>query len=163
MVQSVPSSYPHGIAGCVFPHDTCVYLSYDMWAFANAVWTAFNIAWVLFLCGAQGYQIALAKTTNETINYYRFDYMTHPDDLHVPAYRRRMMNPFDMGPIANCIDFWGNGAVLKDVSWFDTYQVPAWLMERATKKLQDRSSSGSGLLSGTPAYTPVASTEIEMV
>jgi hypothetical protein len=63
------------------------------------------------------------------------DYLVHPDEKSLPPYKRRSFNPFDMGPIGNCIDFWGKGAgELRDISWFSIYDVPAHLMKKATKR-----------------------------
>lgn len=59
----------------------------------------------------------------------------HPDDLHAPAYRRRYLNRFDMGPIANCIDFWSKGAgELKNISWMSIYEIPIHLEYRVLNK-----------------------------
>jgi hypothetical protein len=59
----------------------------------------------------------IAQTTNEAMNGRRFSYLLHPDDHALPVYMRRKVNPFHLGAIMNCLDFWTEGVVLKDVSW----------------------------------------------
>ena len=74
-------------------------------------------------------------TTNEAINRMRFDYLTHPDDHQAPAYRKRTINPFNMGPIGNCIDFWSfEAGELNDISWFTIYETPQHLQDRALRR-----------------------------
>jgi hypothetical protein len=91
--------------------------------------------WVTVLIISQLGQIAVGYTTNEVINFYRFDYMVHPDDTSAPAYRRRTINPFNAGFFGNCTDFWLNGAgPFKDISWFTLYEVPNFLLDKALKR-----------------------------
>ena len=52
-------------------------------------------------------QMSVNLTTNEMSNHWRYDYLTVPGDLDKPSYRREFVNPFDGGPISNCLDFWG--------------------------------------------------------
>ena len=120
---------------CIFPNFFCQYVSSDPWIFVIALWTFFQSVWVIFVVGSQLGQIVVAYTTNEAMNYHRFDYLIHPDDLNAPAYRKRYFNRFDLGPIANCVDFWSKGAGdLKDVSWFDTYEIPLKFEQRALSR-----------------------------
>ena len=73
-------------------------------------------------------------TTNESINSSRFEYLLHPDDKHVPIYRKRSLNPFHIGIIGNFVDFWTSGAgKLKNISWFQIYEVPSDLMDSALR------------------------------
>ncbi|KAJ3332820.1 hypothetical protein HDU76_012943, partial [Blyttiomyces sp. JEL0837] len=74
--------------------------------------------------------IAIAMTTNEMSNYHRFSYLIHPDDRDLPAYRRRTVNPFDMGPIGNCMNFWDGSSGSQDVDWFTIYEVPPLPIKR---------------------------------
>ncbi|KAK5666769.1 palmitoyltransferase akr1 [Batrachochytrium dendrobatidis] len=134
-VLTIPESYPSNLSTCNMGNYVCTFIMYDTFSLQIALWTTLHITWVLFLLIQQSIQIAWSRTTNEVINHARFAYLTHPDDLDAPPYRRRILNPFDMGPISNCIGFWsGGGGKLRDVSWFDMYEVPVWLMNQALRK-----------------------------
>ncbi|KAJ3273008.1 hypothetical protein HDV01_004914 [Terramyces sp. JEL0728] len=120
---------------CLFPGPVCTVLGSDTWLIAIASWAFFQSLWVSFLVCTQSWQIFVNYTTNEAVNHQRFEYLVHPDDLHAPAYRKRTVNPFDIGPIGNCLDFWSNGAgSLKDISWFTIYETPSYLQSRAMKR-----------------------------
>ncbi|KAJ3326283.1 palmitoyltransferase akr1 [Boothiomyces sp. JEL0866] len=120
---------------CLFPGPVCTVLGADTWIIAIASWAFFQSLWVSFLVCTQSWQIFVNYTTNEAVNHQRFDYLVHPDDLHAPAYRKRTVNPFDIGPIGNCLDFWSNGAgPLKDISWFTIYETPSYLQNQAMKR-----------------------------
>ncbi|KAJ3262043.1 hypothetical protein HK103_003886 [Boothiomyces macroporosus] len=123
------------IGECLFPAPVCTVLGSDTWIIAIASWAFFQSLWVSFLVCTQSWQIFVNYTTNEAVNHQRFDYLVHPDDLHAPAYRKRTVNPFDIGPIGNCLDFWSNGAgSLKDISWFTIYETPSYLQNQAMKR-----------------------------
>jgi palmitoyltransferase ZDHHC13/17 len=123
------------IGECLFGQSACAYLQSDFWTISIGFWAFLQTIWVLFLVISQSYQIMIAYTTNEAVNYRRFDYLTHPDDITAPAYRKRSVNPFNIGFIGNCIDFWSNGSgELKDVSWFAIYDVPPYLMNKALRR-----------------------------
>ncbi|KAJ3300650.1 palmitoyltransferase akr1 [Borealophlyctis nickersoniae] len=110
--------------------SACAFVTYDTWSLLTACWTSFNMFWVFFLVLAQSAQIAMGKTTNESANWFRFAYMVHPDDRHLPVYRRRMMNPFDLGVVGNCVEFWTDKGGLSDVNWFTVYEVPPKLLKQ---------------------------------
>lgn len=125
---------------CIFGEAACRYLHFDSWTITMAVWVFLQGIWVTFLIGSQLWQIMNGMTTNEAINYMRFDYLIHPDDRTAPPYRKRVVNPFNIGPIGNLLDFWSNGAgELKDVSWFSIYETPKYLQEKALRKKGFRS------------------------
>jgi hypothetical protein len=120
---------------CLFGELSCGYLQSDFWTISIAFWAFLQALWVSFLVVSQSYQIMIGYTTNEAVNHRRFDYLVHPDDLTAPAYRRRTVNPFNIGFIGNCVDFWSNGAgQLKDVSWFSIYDVPSYLMDKSLRR-----------------------------
>ncbi|KAJ3351031.1 Palmitoyltransferase zdhhc17 [Kappamyces sp. JEL0680] len=132
MVPDKPFDPASQFGTCSLPDAVCNYLSFDFWVVINAGWAFLQSLWVLIVVGSQLGQIVTAYTTNEAINYHRFDYLIHPDDQNAPVYRKRYVNPFDMGPIGNCIDFWSKGSgPLKDISWFSLYEVPSFLFNRA--------------------------------
>ncbi|KAJ3307170.1 Palmitoyltransferase Hip14 [Kappamyces sp. JEL0829] len=132
MVPDKPFDPASQFGACSLPDAVCNYLSFDFWVVINAGWAFLQSLWVLIVVGSQLGQIVTAYTTNEAINYHRFDYLIHPDDQNAPVYRKRYVNPFDMGPIGNCIDFWSKGSgPLKDISWFSLYEVPSFLFNRA--------------------------------
>lgn len=70
------------------------------------------------MLAAQLFQISIGKTTNEASVGYRFDYLYHPLDRHLPLWKRRQVNPFDRGCIGNWAEFWAGG-----VDWKDIYRV----------------------------------------
>ncbi|KAI8893637.1 hypothetical protein BC833DRAFT_278272 [Globomyces pollinis-pini] len=120
---------------CIFGELPCKFLSYDPWIVSITSWTLLQSLWVLFLVFSQSGQIISAYTTNEAINFQRFEYLIHPDDQHVPGYRKRVVNPFNLGPIANCFDFWtGGGGQLKNISWYTLYETPDELQNMAMRK-----------------------------
>ena len=122
------------IGTCIFGEESCTYLLYDYWTSSMFFWTIINVIWVAFLCAAQLGQIISGLTTNEAMNSQRFEYLLHPDDKYVPIYRKRSLNPFNIGPIANLTDFWTNGSgKLKNISWFTIYEVPLDLLESALR------------------------------
>ncbi|KAI8850331.1 ankyrin repeat-containing domain protein [Chytridium lagenaria] len=124
--ETVPS--PH----CFLGNSLCTNFAYDPALMTFSFWMLFNSCWVIFLFFFQSYQISINLTTNEFTNFYRFNYLVHPQDKDLPPYRRRMLNPFNLGPIANFADFLSGGGVLKDVNWFDIYEVP-----RALEKVSE--------------------------
>ena len=134
-----PSSYP-APESCSLSSDWCRYIMGDFWTLYNALWVSMHGMWVTLLLVMQSTQIMTQKTSNEVANSHRFDYLTHPEDKHAPVYRKRSFNPFDLGPIGNCVDFWSNGGALRNLSWFNTYEVPADLMAKA---LQRKSADNS--------------------
>ena len=83
-------------------------MTYDPWTMWLSFWAFLNSTWTLFLFAVQLYQISVAKTTNETANWHRYDYLVHPDDHAKPAYMKRLHNPFDQGVAHNCVAFWKN-------------------------------------------------------
>jgi hypothetical protein len=120
---------------CVFGEQTCAFLQADFWTISMAFWAFLQSLWVLFLVASQSYQIMVGYTTNEAVNHHRFDYLTHPDDIGVPSYRKRTVNPFSIGFIGNCIDFWSEGAgQLQEISWFNIYDVPSFLLNKALRR-----------------------------
>jgi hypothetical protein len=81
------------------------------------------------------------------------EYLIHPDELDIPTYRRSNFNPFDLGPVSNCIDFWRNGdGPLRDISWFNIYNVPPHLLDRALKRSHKNSHTST---SNNDATSPV--------
>ena len=135
MVPLQPFDPSTQIGTCHFPDVICNYLSFDFWVVINAGWAFFQSLWVLIVVVSQLGQIVTAYTTNEAINYHRFDYLIHPDDESVPMYRKRYVNPFNTGPIGNCLDFWSPGSgPLKEISWFATYEVPVFLFNKAMSR-----------------------------
>jgi hypothetical protein len=103
---------------------TRLYPSLMLYCFA----TFLNSWWIFLLFLIHVMQISVfAYTTNETINWMRFDYLFHPEDTTKPIFMRRRLNPFNMGYWLNCLDFWCEGVVLNDVSWFNIYEVPTRL------------------------------------
>ena len=96
----------------------CNYFAIDTFLVLMSFWILVNIIWIVFLFLSQSYQIAINMTTNEMQNYHRFSYLIHPADRSSPSYRRRKLNPFDLGPIGNCYDFWTAKGGLKDISWY---------------------------------------------
>lgn len=144
------------IGTCIFPTFFCQYVSSDPWIFITAVWAFIQSVWVLFVVGSQLSQIAVSTTTNEAINYHRFDYLTHPDDVDAPAYRKRYLNRFDLGPIANCVNFWSQGAgELKDISWFEIYEIPYTLEQKALNRNKGYGSVPSKESSSSPNSIPM--------
>jgi hypothetical protein len=120
---------------CIFGNDSCNQFAYDSWVSGMFGWVVINVAWVTFLVVTQLGQIFVGYTTNESANYRRFDYLTHPDDINVPQYRKRTLNPFNIGPIGNFMDFWFGGVgKLKDISWYELYEVPSDLLDGALRK-----------------------------
>ncbi|KAJ3099103.1 hypothetical protein HDU97_003482 [Phlyctochytrium planicorne] len=109
---------------CFVGNDLCANFAFDASLMGFCIWIGLNASWVGLLGVMQGYQIGVGLTTNEYTNFFRFSYLIHPEDRKLPPYRRRMLNPFNMGPIANCFDFWTNGGVFKDINWFELYEVP---------------------------------------
>ncbi|KAI8918900.1 ankyrin repeat-containing domain protein [Entophlyctis helioformis] len=135
VVPTVPASYPSSNGWCILGDTLCSLFSFDTWTLLIAFWATFHVTWVAFLLVMQLMQVAWGRTTNESANYHRFSYLVHPEDIGAPPYRRRLLNPFDMGPIANCVDFWSGGAgKLKSISWFNLYEVPKWLMTDALRR-----------------------------
>jgi hypothetical protein len=66
----------------------------------------------------QTYQIALGKTTNESINQSRYTYM------HNNRGGRGSGNSFDHGIVNNLVDFFSkSGTSNKDTSWKSIYEV----------------------------------------
>lgn len=135
VMPSSPFAADNQIGSCIFPNAICKFLSTDPWIASISVWVLIQSLWVLFVVLSQSAQIFMAYTTNEAVNYHRFDYLTHPSDLQAPPYRRRYVNPFDLGPVANCLDFWGKGAgKLKDISWYRLYETPSYLQKNPLSK-----------------------------
>ncbi|KAJ3206961.1 Palmitoyltransferase zdhhc13 [Dinochytrium kinnereticum] len=116
--ETVPSPY------CFLGSSLCTDFVYDPALMTFSVWILFNSIWVIFLFLCQSYQISTNLTTNEFSNFHRFDYLINPQDKYLPPHRRRVLNPFDLGPIANFADFLFGGRILKDVYWFNIYEVP---------------------------------------
>lgn len=106
MVPPLPFDPTTQIGLCYLSSSWCNYISFDFPILATACWALIQSIWVLFVVLSQFAQIGIEYTTNEAVNYQRFEYLMHPDDLNAPAYRRRYVNPFDNGPIANCGEFW---------------------------------------------------------
>lgn len=102
---------------CTLFSTLCRYLFFSTWTFSFVVWLAINLTWITLLVAIQLVQISIAKTSNEAANYYRFDYLVHPMDRHegVPEYRKRFVNPFDLGVVGNCVDFWTSRGKLRDI------------------------------------------------
>ncbi|KAJ3026922.1 palmitoyltransferase akr1 [Rhizophlyctis rosea] len=111
---STPSTTPSTCTLLTAP--ACAYITYDTFALCTAIWAGFQCFWVTFLLCMQSYQIATGKTTNEQANWFRFSYMVHPSDQGLPVYRRRMVNPFDLGVVGNCGEFWRGGGEFRDVN-----------------------------------------------
>ncbi|TPX35219.1 hypothetical protein SmJEL517_g02321 [Synchytrium microbalum] len=84
----------------------CTWMTYDAWTMWNVWWCILNSLWTIILFMVQSYQVSVAKTTNETANWHRYDYLVHPEDVLKPLYMKRMFNPFDKGVLKNCIGFW---------------------------------------------------------
>ncbi|KAI9359684.1 DHHC palmitoyltransferase-domain-containing protein [Zopfochytrium polystomum] len=115
-------------ASCPLSTTLCSWSTYDPPVFSLVVFALLNSIWIFYLFLFHVYQISMVNlTTNELANRHRLAYLTHPDDAHLPAFRRRKINPFNLGPWKNCLDFWFDGVVLKDVSWFNIYEIPARL------------------------------------
>lgn len=135
MVPDIPFDPSLQYGTCSLSDSACNYLSFDFAVVAMASWALFQSLWVLFVVASQLTQIYIAYTTNEAVNYHRFDYLSHPDDLLSQGYRKRYVNPFDFGPIRNCTDFWTRKANLLDgLTWFTVYEVPTTLSHRATRR-----------------------------
>jgi hypothetical protein len=102
---------------CTLFSTLCQYLDYSTWTFGFIVWLALNLTWIFLLVVIQLVQISIAKTSNESANYYRFEYLVHPHYRHdgVPEYRKRFVTPFDLGVMGNCVDFWTSRGKLSDV------------------------------------------------
>jgi hypothetical protein len=115
-------------ATCAFPSWYCEYLAYNTWVVCLVFWSIFNCIWIVFLVGVQSYQIAVNRTTNETANYYRFDYLVHPEDRGLPPFHRRFFNPFDLGIYQNCLHFWTGKGRLQGIDWHEVTQVPVHLL-----------------------------------
>ena len=130
------SSYPADLNGCVFGHDVCAYMNYDPYTFVLVLYTIVQTIWVSFVFVTQIIQICWARTTNEAINFQRYLYLINPEDHGLPPYQRRILNPFDFGPIGNCVEFWsgGTGGKLKYVDWTTIYDVPPSLMKDAIRR-----------------------------
>ncbi|KAJ3414182.1 hypothetical protein HDV05_006887 [Chytridiales sp. JEL 0842] len=109
---------------CILGPELCGSFTIDPVTTYITIWALLNSFWVVFLCISQSYQIAEAITTNEVINYHRFSYMVHPEDVDLPSYRRRKWNSFNRGPKANCVEFWTDGASKSDLNWYTLYEVP---------------------------------------
>ncbi|TPX41079.1 hypothetical protein SeMB42_g05741 [Synchytrium endobioticum] len=91
----------------------CAYMTYDAWTVWLCLWCLLNSTWTFFLFIIQSYQISVAKTTNETANWHRYEYLVHPQDHLKPAYMKRMYNPFDKGVWNNCVAFWKTDGALR--------------------------------------------------
>jgi len=61
---------------CLFSEGMCSILAQDPYSYANCAWMLCNLCWCGFLALIQTYQIARAYTTNESANYYKYDYLT---------------------------------------------------------------------------------------
>ncbi|KAJ3102928.1 Palmitoyltransferase zdhhc17, partial [Phlyctochytrium bullatum] len=121
--SAVPSDQPTS-PNCILGSTQCANFAYDPTMMVLSIWVFINSLWVICLFFFQTYQISVALTTNEFTNYYRFPYLIHPEDRELPPYRRRMLNPFNLGPVANLVDFWTGGGLLKDINWFELFDVP---------------------------------------
>jgi hypothetical protein len=132
MQPGAPSSYPTDTGMCIFGQELCAWLSYDFWTLSFACMAAGHAFWTACLAGMHLYQISVNVTSNEQANAHKYAYLTHPDDVLEPPFRRRYLNPFDLGVLANCYDFWsgGNSNALRDVSWFTATEVPPKLLAR---------------------------------
>jgi len=109
---------------CILTDKVCSILVQDPYTYANCAWLMVNLLWCGFLSLIQTYQIARAYTTNESANYYKYDYLTKKEDLHLQSYRRRFYNPFDFGIIKNTIYFWRRSGYNKTINWYTIYEVP---------------------------------------
>ncbi|KAI8592740.1 hypothetical protein BDZ88DRAFT_406068 [Geranomyces variabilis] len=136
-------------AECTIPIPTlCSYFAYDGFAFVAALWALFNTIWCFCLFLVQAWQVARARTTNESANWHRFTYLVEPSDWTRPSWSRRMRNVFDQGVWRNCGEFWGpvdtttacgpdnkNGKFVEEnagpAKWYDIYEVPAGIAAAA--------------------------------
>jgi len=109
---------------CLFGDRLCSILVQDPYTYANISWLMCNLLWCGFLAAIQTYQIGRGYTTNEAANYYKYDYLTRREDLHLQSYRRRYYNPFDFGFIRNTIYFWTRSGFNKNINWYTIYDVP---------------------------------------
>ncbi|KAG4090815.1 ankyrin repeat-containing domain protein [Neocallimastix lanati (nom. inval.)] len=109
---------------CLFSERMCSILAQDSYSYANCSWLLINLCWCGFLAMIQTYQIARAYTTNESANYYKYDYLTRKEDVHLQYYKRRYYNPFDFGVIRNTIYFWRRSGYNKNINWYTIYDVP---------------------------------------
>ena len=96
----------------------CRYTQYSTVTSTLLGFAVLNSFWVGILFVSQVFQVCVGKTTNENSNGHRYEYMTHPDDRGLPAYKHRRYNPFDNGSIANCAAFWREG-----VDWANVREV----------------------------------------
>jgi hypothetical protein len=94
------------VAQCSHIPVLCRYTNFSTVTTSLVIFSLFNSFWVALLLFAQSLQVAVGKTTNEMANAHRYDYMVHPDDRGLPAFKQRQYNPFDLGFIGNCAAFW---------------------------------------------------------
>jgi palmitoyltransferase len=109
---------------CILSETMCSLFVQDPYSIANCSWMLMNLCWCGFLALIQTYQIARAYTTNESANYYKYDYLTRKEDVNLQYYKRRYYNPFDFGIIRNTIYFWRRSGYHKSINWYTIYDVP---------------------------------------
>jgi hypothetical protein len=131
-LSEISSDTPTG--ECNLSADICRLLFTDFYVFGTMLWCILNAFWVIALLIQHLLQISWQLTTNEVLNRHKYAYLAHPDDQSKPAYQRRRFNPFDFGPIENCLSFWGFKSKLSHISWFSQYAVPFELEQRARQK-----------------------------
>lgn len=144
-----PYTFSFDTSKCtILPSQACDFIMFDFWTFSIMIWTMLHISWTFALLIMQLFQISSNKTTNEQINYSRFDYLMDPADIGKEDWKRREYNMFNMGPIANCIDFWGlyfcklililagTVAPLRGLDWVKIYKVPQVFIDNYQRKME---------------------------
>ncbi|KAI9142531.1 ankyrin repeat-containing domain protein [Paraphysoderma sedebokerense] len=129
---TLPSHLPSD-SPCVLPESVCLYFLTDPWTIYFSIFLLFQLTWSLVLLAIQCYQISANLTTNENMNWWKYDWLrfgnasSNPysvlspsedqnDDEILPTshnhgrpksrFSSDYGNIFDLGTRQNCLHFW---------------------------------------------------------
>jgi palmitoyltransferase len=97
-----PEEYP-----CYLGDVVCSNFYLDPTATLLMAWMLFQMSWLSIVVVMQVHYVASALTTNESINYSKYDYLQSDNPvIQYGRTHREFRNPFDRGIVRNCLQFW---------------------------------------------------------
>jgi len=108
---------------CYLPWLNCYYINSHPWISLTGTWCLFFSTWTIMTLASQIYQISIGLTTNEYLNWHRYDRYLQEVDPSNPS-DKRYTNPFDYGLLKNWVEFWSSSGTNSRINWFELYSTP---------------------------------------
>jgi len=89
-----------GSNSCI-PWPVCGWFEFDTWTTTLMIYIMLQASWMTILTVFQTHQVGTNRTTNENMNWTRYDYMND-----YSTGRKSKRSQFDRGVMSNCVEFW---------------------------------------------------------